>query len=54
MDDAAHATYPIRPSRNARQAAARAMRARPAAPAQFCVNGFSVVHRKPVQFAGLK
>ncbi len=22
--------------------------------AQFCVSGFSVVHRKPVQFAGLK
>lgn len=26
----------------------------PAAPAQFCVSGLSVVHRKPVQFVGLK
>ncbi len=54
MDDAAHATYPVRPALNAGQGAARAMRAGSAAPAQFCVNGFSVVHRKPVQFAGLK
>ncbi len=45
MDDAAHPDVP---------GSARAMRAGPATPAQFCVSGFSVVHRKPVQFVGLK
>lgn len=52
-DHAAHLRHSIRRARIVYEHTTRALPPY-GTPAQFCVSGFSAVHRKPVQFFGVK